>query len=239
MALITPAILATSRADFEEKLARFAMVPAVQRIQLDVVDGRFAGPASWPFTDVADFRKMLAEGKSLPLIPRFEYEIDLMVLEPENAALSFMLAGATRLVIHAESTTSIGRVLAVLRRQSGHEKDFMPNLLSIGLALNGTTDTSIIEPYLDQIDFVQFMGIARIGKQGEPFDKRVLTKIQSFHHEHPQIPLQVDGGVTLHTAPALLALGVQNLVVGHDLLQSDDISAEVSRFEKLTPQFGV
>ena len=43
MSLIVPAVLPSSLEDLKEKLALFAKLPAVSRVQIDVVDGKFAG----------------------------------------------------------------------------------------------------------------------------------------------------------------------------------------------------
>ena len=77
------------------------------------------------------------------------------------------------------------------------------------------------------------MSIARIGRQGQPFDKRVFEKIKTFHAKYPEIILQVDGGVSLENAQRLISLGVSNLVVGSALLKVNDPSSEFAKFEKL------
>ncbi len=161
-----------------------------------------------------------------------------MALEPETIALAFLELGASRFVFHAESATSLGRLLALFRRLAGHEKGFT-NLISIGLSLGNASDLSLIEPYLDQVDFVQFMGIAKIGSQGQPFDRRVVERIRAFRLRHPEIPIQVDGGVTLETGRALLMQGVETLVVGHDLLEAKDIRTELARFEDLQNPYSI
>ncbi|KKK47770.1 hypothetical protein LCGC14_3151840, partial [marine sediment metagenome] len=38
-------------------------------------------------------------------------------------------------------------------------------------------------PFINDIDFVQFMGIEKIGYQGQPFDKRVIDKIIDYNHK--------------------------------------------------------
>lgn len=239
MSLVTPAVLPNSRAELDVQLEKLAMLPGVSRIQLDIVDGRLAAPASWPFTEQRDLRAILAQSFTLPQIERFSYEIDLMVYEPDELIGPLLEAGATRIVIHVESTGSLVRLLAAIRQWSGHEKDFAPSHLAIGLAFDIATDLSAFEPLFSEIDFIQFMGIAAIGRQGEPFDERVLEKIKTFHAAHPDIPMQVDGGVSLITGQSLVALGVQNLVVGSALIKSPNMHATFEKFENLVSPYGV
>ena len=236
MSLVVPAVLPASRTELEEKLALFAALPSVSRIQIDVVDGKFAAPASWPYTAVGEpsIKSDLMLGKMLPALDRFEYEIDLMCLDALDAAGAWLALGATRLTFHAESTTDLPRMLA-----SAHGRYGGVGLISIGLALNVTSDLALIEPNLEQVEYVQFMGISRIGRQGQPFDERVLEKVRVFRSRHPEIAVQVDGGISLTNAKKLVALDVSNLVIGSGILRAHDPAAEVAKFEALQTSYGV
>ncbi len=239
MSLVVPAVLPSSRADLEEKLVFFMRIPSARRVQIDVVDGRFATPASWPYSAPHELASMIKRGEMLPYLDRFEYEIDLMCLDAERVASSWLAVGASRLTFHAESATNLPQLLASVRKKYGTGDDFTSGLLSFGLALNITSDLALIEGCIGAIEYVQFMGIARIGRQGQPFDRRVLEKVRVFHSRHPGIPLQVDGGVSLESAKELIALGVSNLIVGHDISQARDPAAEVGKFEALQTSYGV
>ena len=157
-----------------------------------------------------------------------------MCLDAERAAGEWLALGATRLTLHAESVADLSPLIASFRRHYGGGADLaLSSLVSFGLALNIASDTAIIEPYLADIEYVQFMGIARIGAQGEAFDRRVLEKIRAFRAQHPAVAVQVDGGVSLQTAKELLPLGVSNLVVGSAILSAADPSGAVAAFETL------
>src|SRR3989344_2007186 len=232
MSIIVPAVLPSSHADIEEKLALIARIPSVSRVQIDVVDGKFAGPASWPYTTLKELRDMVERGEMLPYLDRFAYEIDLMCIDAEHVAEAWLAIGASRLTFHAESTTDLLRLLASARRRYG---DFV----SFGVALNLKSDLALIEQSIGEIEYVQFMGIARIGRQGQPFDRRVLEKVRVLHLRHPEVKIQVDGGVSLDNAQRLIALGVSNLVVGSALLSARDPAAALALFEALQGPYGV
>lgn len=239
MSLVVPAVLPSSRKDLEEKLALFAQMPQVERIQIDIVDGRFVAPASWPYTASEELRAMVERGEMLPHLDCIAYEIDMMCLDGERAATHWLALGATRLTFHAESTTDLPRLLASARKSYGTGDGFASGLVAFGLAINIASDLTLIEGCLDEIEYVQFMGIARIGKQGQPFDERVFEKIRIFHARHPEMALQVDGGVSFANAKKLLALGVSNLVIGSGILRAKDPVAEVVKFEALETPYGV
>ncbi|MFZ3043834.1 MAG: hypothetical protein WA058_01865 [Minisyncoccia bacterium] len=239
MSLVVPAVLPSSRKDLEEKLALFAQFPSVNRIQIDVVDGRFASPATWPYTAPGALQTMMEHNVLLPKLDCIEYEIDLMCLDAENAAKTWLALGATRLTFHAESIPDLRRFLASAHKRFGGGDGFTSGLISFGLALNIASDLALIEPFLGDIEYVQFMGIARIGQQGQPFDRRALEKVRAFRRRHPEMPVQIDGGITLPVARELVALDVTNLVIGSGILKADDPAAAVLAFEALPSPFGV
>jgi len=250
MTAIVPAVLPTSRKDLDKKLALFTGIESVRRIQIDVVDGRFATPASWPCsapptpkataghseatkgTPYSELEVMVQKGEMLPHADRVEYEIDLMCFDGVQVAGAWLAVGASRLTFHVESVIDPGHLLSAVQKRHGE-------IVSYGLAINISSSLSLIEPYLDSIEYVQFMGIAEIGKQGQPFDARVLNKISVFRSKHPSVAVQVDGGVSIETAQRLIKLGVSSLVVGSALLRAENPRKEFGRFEELTSSFGV
>lgn len=232
MGAIVPAILPTSREDLEGKLAMLEGL--VDTVQIDIVDGKFAETTTWPYTDESDeFARRVAEGSSLPYLGTFRYEVDLMVQNAEEVTGLWIASGVQRLVVHAESTTVLPQIISDLQVKYGHAKDFTPDLLSFGLSIGNDTDLSTLEPYIKDIDFVQFMGIANIGKQGEPFDERVLERVRTFRRLHPEMTIQVDGAVSLETAPKLLSAGVDRLVVGSALFRAPNLRDALKRFKTL------
>lgn len=238
MGIIVPAIIPVSKEDLEQKLAQLSGLS--EEVQIDIVDGVYAKPASWPYVkDTAEPSRMLAEGTMLPQAGVFKLEVDLMSVDPESSAGTWIGLGATRLTIHAESTRYLPRFIESANSLYGHDAGFATDLLSLGLAIGTETDLALIEPYLAKIDYVQFMGVRTIGRQGEPFAPGVLSRIQAFRKKHPKTPVQVDGGVTLENAPKLLQAGVSRLVVGSALWKAPDIAERYRAFNELTERYGI
>jgi ribulose-phosphate 3-epimerase len=233
MSIVVPAVLPNSEKDLGEKLAFFSVLSSVSRVQIDVVDGEFASPASWPYIAPGDILAKVERGEMLPFLDKFEYEIDLMCFDVERAIRAWLQLGATRLTLHAETTTDLAHLLAVLARKYGAGD----GLLSVGLSLSNTSDLSLIEPYLPQVQYVQCMGIATIGKQGQAFDRRVLEKVKKLRENYPDMPVQIDGGVSLANAHMFTALGVSHLIMGSSILRSSDPQAVVDAVESLTSSF--
>lgn len=237
MSVIVPAVLPASKRELDEKLARY--VGLAPSIQIDVIDGVFASPASWPYADgVGEIARLAERGQTLPFLDEFKFELDLMVQNPEEVIGSWIALGASRITIHVESTNYPQRIVSDFKVRYGHDRDFTPDLLSFGFALNIDTDIAVIAPFIDDIDYVQFMGIKRIGRQGEPMDKRIIERITTFRRTYPSKEIQIDGGVSNETAPALLAAGADRLVVGSTLLYAPDLKKEFQYLTDLTQQYG-
>ncbi len=238
MSIIVPAILPASRADLVSKLDKLQGL--VDEVQVDIVDGVFASPPTWPYdTGPEELTRMLASGDLIPRSGECRIEVDLMVAHPEATAGAWIELGASRITIHAASASHLPRLLDSFKTTYGHDKGFASDLLAIGLAITPDVDPETLAPYLDQIDYVQFMGIRRVGRQGEPFDLGILKTIDRFHRRHPDTPVQVDGGVSIETAPRLLEIGVSRLVVGSALWKAPDLKAAVAKFQEVTEEKGI
>lgn len=234
MGVIIPAILCPTKHEVEEQLALVRGL--VSTVQIDVVDGKYAHPPTWPYGEGGP--EAFSPSWDIHEMGDFRFEMDLMVREPHEAMRAFLKAGAGKLIIHAESVHNVGSLLDELAKTYGYDKEFNAELLSVALALRATTDLAPLHEHIERCNYVQFMGIAEIGKQGQPFDERVLQAIRQFRKLHPTVPVQVDGGVSRETAPRLLDAGADRLVVGSALWKSDDVRAELHMFEEIAEDYG-
>lgn len=237
MSSIVPAILPTSREDLERKAGM--LIGLVDTVQVDLVDGRFATPASWPYNE-----EKLEEGNTtytaedtLPHLGQIHYELDLMMTDPEHIVGDWIAAGAEKLVFHAESSSFLLKTMQDVNTRYGHDKDFAPDLLSLGVALNIESDVALLDPFLEYAEYVQFMGIDDIGKQGQPFDERVLRKISQLRLRHPEVLIQVDGGVSIETAHALLSVGVDRLIIGSAIWKAPNVRESLELFNELVREY--
>ncbi len=231
---IIPAIMPTDTGDLEAKLAQVAGYAPV--VQIDIMDGKFVKNVSWPYTEHESyFQNILNEGAGMPYWDQFDFEMDLMILHPEKVVEDWIAAGARRIVVHQESLSGVelDKLLENFRKR--FPKSEKPDVfdVEIGLAQNIETSTESLFPYLDRVDFVQFMGIAEIGVQGNPFDERVLDKITALRAHSPSAIISVDGAVSLETAPLLIEAGVSRLVVGSAIFKSADAHETIKEFKLL------
>lgn len=192
----------------------------VQTVQLDIMDGKFVPEMTWPYKENIEGDEGHAPLKEGLLDGPLAIEVDLMIARPENEILVWSTAGATRIIAHIESIEDMDKFWEEVDWARSGATD---KTLEIGIALDITTVNTVIDPYIDKIDFIQCMGIAQIGYQGQPFDERVLQKVSDLREHYPDTIISVDGGVNLETAPRLKAVGVTRLVSGSAILKSNNM----------------
>jgi ribulose-phosphate 3-epimerase len=232
MNLVVPAVIPTSYHDLLEKLTFFDQIPS-HRVQIDMVDGVFAFPPSWPYTAGTDLHDRVATGTLLPRLDRVKYEADLLCKDPESIATDLLNLGIARLTVHAECTDDIVGLIARMRRLVGAEADFVAALVSIGLSINIDTDIAVLVGLAGQVEYVQFMGIDVMGKQGQPFNPKVIEKVKAFHAKCPGMIIQVDGGVSLENAKELVQAGASRLIIGSAILHATNLASTVTALEDL------
>ncbi len=225
MVEIIPAVMPKNYDDLVEKMGLFAGV--VPLIQLDIMDNKFVKARTWPYnpgdSQFEKFALIVAEEEGMPEWEALDFEVDLMIENPESAVLKWVSSGAKRIIVHIEGMKDF----EVIR------KAVPEGLIELGLAINTTTPLSALDPYLDRIDFVQCMGIARIGFQGEGFDERVLEHVRALRALRPDMPISIDGAVNFETAKCLVDAGATRLVSGSAILKSADVSNAVEMMQDL------
>ncbi|NQV88110.1 MAG: hypothetical protein HQ402_00955 [Parcubacteria group bacterium] len=231
MAEIIPAIMPDDFMDLKEKMSLVSGV--VPLVQVDVMDGKFVTRKTWPYKDVPDpdFEAILAEDIGFPQWEELDFEVDLMISRSEDVWQDWVKAGAKRIIFHIESLAEPERFLDEVRENSVSPDSIF--YVEIGLAIDIDTPNEILDPVISKADFVQCMGIATIGKQGEPFDERVLEKINDLRNKYPDLIISVDGGVNLETALPLIEAGANRLVAGSAIFLSDDIRQTIEDFESV------
>ncbi len=222
---IIPAILGRSLDDIRADLARVSSL--VPLVQIDVCDGKLTPEATWPYNTrgAVDLEQLISEEDGLPFWDSVNYEIDLMTKNPEYEIDKWIKAGASRVVIHFESTDPemLGEIISSLRQAD----------VEVGISLDVATPLEVLEPLEEYIDSVQLMGIDHDGSQGQPFDEVTLDRVRQVRERFPFMHIAVDGGVSLETAPDILDAGADRLIVGHALFESYDIEETLRDFRML------
>ncbi|MES2340633.1 MAG: ribulose-phosphate 3-epimerase [Pseudomonadota bacterium] len=192
--IIAPSILASDFARLGEECRAVAAAGA-DWLHIDVMDGHFVPN----ITLGPDVVKALKPHVSIP------FDVHLMIAPVDPYLEAFAAAGADLISVHPESGPHLNRTLKRIRELG----------CKAGVVFNPSTSPSVIEWMMDEVDLILVMSI-NPGFGGQKFMHSQLAKIAKLREMigDRDIHLEVDGGVTVETAPLCVAAGATALVAG-------------------------
>jgi ribulose-phosphate 3-epimerase len=202
--LIAPSVLAADFAHLGDAVTLINRSSA-DWIHCDIMDGHFVPNLSFGLPVLA----AIARHAQKPL------DVHLMIEQADRYFEAFREAGAHHLTVHAEASPHLDRSLRAIRALG----------LKAGVALNPATPLSVIQHVLPLADIVLLMTV-NPGFGGQHFIPYVIDKVRALRQQIDALDspplIQVDGGVDAHTAPDLIAAGVDVLVAGSYVFKAED-----------------
>ena len=184
---------------------------------LVVMDGRFVPNISFGPMLIQFFRQATSK----------VCDVHLMIEDPGNYAEQFKNAGADNLTVHYEACPHLHRNIQQIKSLG----------MKAGVALNPHTPVSLLNDILHDIDLVCLMSV-NPGFGGQQFIPHTHEKIKQLRKmiddKKLNTLIEIDGGVTLQNAKALIDSGAHVLVVGNTVFKADDPRATIAQLKAIS-----
>ncbi len=215
MPIIAPSLLASNFLRLEEE-AKMINESQADWFHLDVMDGRFVPNISFGLPVIEQLR---TASKKF-------FDVHLMIEEPEKYAEDFKKAGADMLTVHYEACRHLHRNIQQIKNLG----------MKAGVALNPHTPVTSLKDVLQDLDMVLIMSV-NPGFGGQHFIPQTLARItelkQLISAAGSNTLIEIDGGVTLENAAAIIHAGAAVLVAGSSVFKSQNPIETIAAFKAI------
>ena len=209
MVKIAPSLLSANFACLKQEIDK---IEAAEWIHYDVMDGHFVPNISFGYSILKDISKVTDK----------YLDVHLMISDPFKYVDNFIASNASLIVFHYEAVeeNEIDKLI----------KHIKNNNIDVGIAIKPDTCQDVLKPFLSQLDLVLVMSVEP-GCGGQTFNHSAIEKISKLaklrEENNYHYLIEVDGGINESTAKLCRQAGVDVLVAGSYVFNSDDYTKAI------------
>ena len=215
MIKVSPSLLAADFSNLTIPLNQCELGGA-SMIHIDVMDGNFVPNITMGPVIINGIRK----ATNLLL------DVHLMINKPENFISEFINVGSDLITFHVEATKNPLNLIKQIKDEG----------LKCGITLKPSSDISLIENYIENVDLILIMSVEP-GFGGQKFIPDMLDRIYHVKDMTNKLiskpNISVDGDVKLSNAKKIIDAGADILVAGTGIFGTPDPILTMKKFNNL------